>query len=82
VVRMVLGQGLTLGAAGVAAGLVVSLFACRALTSATWFFSFDRINPLIFVAIPLPLLAATALAAWAPARRASRVDPMRALRDE
>jgi macrolide transport system ATP-binding/permease protein len=82
VVRMVLRQGLTLGLAGIAAGLVVSLFACRAMTSATWFFSFDRVNPLIFAAIPLPLLAATALAAWAPARRASRVDPIRALRDE
>ena len=82
VIRMVLRQGLTLGAAGVAAGLVVSLFACRAMTSATWFFSFDRVNPAIFVAIPTVLLAVTALAAWAPARRASRVDPMRALRDE
>lgn len=79
---MVLRQGLTLGAAGVAAGLVVSLFACRAMTSATWFFSFDRVNPLIFAAIPMLLLAVTALAAWAPARRASRVDPIRALRDE
>jgi len=82
VVRMVLRKGLSLGLAGIAAGLVVSLFACRAMTSATWFFSFDRVNPLIFVAIPLPLLAATALAAWAPARRASRIDPIRALRDE
>jgi len=34
------------------------------------------------VAIAVPLLAITGLAAWAPARRASLVDPMRALRDE
>jgi ABC-type antimicrobial peptide transport system permease subunit len=82
VVRMVLGQGLTLGAAGVGAGLVVSIFACRALTSATWFFTFDRVNPLIFVAIALLLVGVTTLAAWAPARHASRIDPMTALREE
>ena len=82
VVRMVLGQGLTLGAIGVAVGVVVSVFACRALTSFTWFLSFDRVNPLMYVAIALPLLVVTTLAAWAPARRAARVDPMRALRDE
>ena len=82
VVRMVLRQGLTLGLAGVAAGLVVSLFACRTMTSATWFFSFDSVDPVIFAAIPLPLLAATVLAALAPALRAARVDPIRALRDE
>lgn len=82
VVRMVLGQGLKLGAIGIGVGVVVSVFACRALTSATWFLSFDRINPLIFVAIALPLLAITTLAAWAPARHASRIDPMRALREE
>ena len=82
VIWMVLRQGLVLGLAGVAAGLVVSLFACRAVTSATWFFSFGTINPLIFAALPMLLLAVTGLAAWAPARRASRVDPIRALRDE
>jgi predicted permease len=82
VVGMVMRQGLTLCAAGVAAGLIGSLFACRALTTATWFLTFDRVNPLIFVAIPMLLLAVTAVAALAPARRASRVDPIRALRDE
>ncbi len=82
VVWMVLGQGLKLGAIGVAVGLVVSVAACRAMTSATWFLTFDRVNPLTFAAIALLLLAITTLAAWAPARHASRIDPMRALRDE
>jgi hypothetical protein len=46
VVRMVLRQGLRLGAAGVAAGLVVSYFACRAVTSAIIsLFTFDRVDP-------------------------------------
>ena len=82
VLRMVLGQGLKLGAIGVAAGLLVSVAACRAMTSATWFLTFDRVNPLVFAAIALLLLAVTTLAAWAPARHASRIDPIRALRDE
>jgi len=82
VVRMVLKQGLQLGAAGVAAGLVLSVFACNVLTSKLWFATFDHVNQLLYALIALPLLTITALAAWAPARRASRIDPLRALRDE
>jgi predicted permease len=82
VVRMVLNQGLQLGAAGVAAGLVVSVFACNVLTSRLWVATFDHVSPLAYVAIAFPLLLITGLASWAPARRASRIDPMRALRDE
>jgi len=81
VVRMVLGQGLRLGLAGAAAGLAVAYAACRAATSALPFFV-QRVDPLIYLAIPLLLLFITALATWAPARRASRIDPLRALRAE
>jgi ABC-type antimicrobial peptide transport system permease subunit len=81
VIRMVLRQGLQLGGAGVAAGLVLSVIACSILTSRMWVATFD-VNPLLYAAIALPLLGVTLLATWAPARRASRVDPMRALRDE
>jgi len=82
VVWMVLQQGLRLGVAGVAVGLVVGFFACRAVTSADSFAPSDRFNPLILAGIALPLLAITALATWAPARRASLIDPLRTLRDE
>jgi predicted permease len=82
VVWMVLRQGLELGAVGVAVGLVVSFFVCRPITSALTFVTFERFDALIFAALPLVLLMVTALATWAPARRASLVDPMRALRDE
>jgi len=82
VVWMVLRQGLELGAAGVAVGLALSFFACRPVLSALSFVKFERVDPLIFAALPLLLLVVTALATWAPARRASLVDPMRALRDE
>ena len=82
VVGMVLRQGLRLGVAGVAAGLIVGYFACRAVTSTFSFVTFDRVDPLTLAAIAAPLLAITVLAAWAPARRASLIDPLRALRDE
>jgi len=82
VVWMVLRQGLTLGGAGAAAGLLLSFFACRVITSALWFFTFNDVNPWAFTAVPALLLIITALATWGPARRASRVDPMRALREE
>ena len=80
VVWMVLQQGLQLGLSGVAVGLVLSIFACRVATST--FVTIDRIDPLIFVVLPLTLLIVTLLATYAPARRASLIDPMCALRDE
>jgi predicted permease len=82
VVWMVLRQGLELGVAGIAVGLVVSVFACRLVTSSLSFITFERVDPLIFAVLPLLLLMVTVLATWAPARRASLIDPMRALRDE
>jgi predicted permease len=82
VVWMVLKQGLQLGAAGVAVGLAVSVFACNVMTAHLFLATFDHVNPLLYALIALPLLAITGLATWAPARRASRVDPMCALREE
>jgi predicted permease len=82
VIWMVLNQGLKLGGVGVAAGLVVSILAVRALTANLWVATFDSVSPLIYIAIALPLLVITMVATYAPARRASRIDPIRALRDE
>jgi predicted permease len=82
VVWMVLRQGLNLGFAGIAVGLVASYFACRLFTASLIFVGFEALNPLTYVLLPSLLLVVTMLAAWAPARRASLVDPMRALRDE
>ncbi len=82
VILMVLRQGFTLGLAGVVVGLVLGIFVCRLLTSALWVATFNHVNVLLFPAIALPLLVITVLAAWQPAWRASRIDPMRALREE
>jgi len=81
VIGMVLRQG-RLGLAGVGAGLAAAFYICPLITSRLSFFEFNRVDPLIFVAIPLVLLIITMLAAWAPAQRASRVDPLTSLRDE
>jgi predicted permease len=82
VVRMILRQGLVLGSMGVAVGLVVSFFVCRVVMTAAWVASFDHLNYALFPAIAIPLVLITLAATYAPARRASLVDPMRALRDE
>ena len=82
VVWMVLRQGLRLGMAGVAVGMVASYFACRTAIGIFSVVKFNRLDPLVFVVVPLLLLIVTVLATWAPARRASRVDPMLTLRDE
>ncbi|MGO9231007.1 MAG: ABC transporter permease [Bryobacteraceae bacterium] len=82
VVWMVLRQGLQLGLAGIAAGLVASFFACHSVVAIFSIVKFNRLDPLVFFALPLLLLMVTGLATWAPARRASLIDPMRALHDE
>lgn len=79
VVRMVLRQGLRLALAGLAIGLVASLGAEKAVMAI--FGSTER-DALAYVLVAPALLAVTMLAAWVPARRASRVDPIRTLRYE
>jgi ABC-type antimicrobial peptide transport system permease subunit len=81
VLRMVLRQGLVLGSLGAGAGLIVSFFACRAMTSSLWILA-GHMNYALLPAVAVPLLLVTLLAAYVPARRASLIDPMRALRDE
>ncbi|MBZ5696633.1 MAG: ABC transporter permease [Acidobacteriia bacterium] len=80
VLLLVLSQGLKLAILGLAVGLLVSLVLTRALS--TVLFGVSPADPLTFVAVVGVLVAAVLLACWIPARRASRVDPMVALRYE
>jgi predicted permease len=80
VVRLVLREGLTLTVAGVVLGLGLALAAGRVVASLLY--QVSPADPLVFVLAPLLLAAAAMLAAFVPARRATRVAPASALRGE
>ena len=80
VLRLVLGRAATLIGAGTCLGLVGSVLLVRLITKLL--FGTSPLDPLTFAAVPV-LLAAVALAAsYIPARRATKVDPLVALRYE
>jgi ABC-type antimicrobial peptide transport system permease subunit len=78
--RMVMRQGLTVVAAGVVAGLLAAGALTRLMDALL--FEITATDPITFAVVPLILLAVGAFAAWLPARRASRVSPLEALRAE
>jgi macrolide transport system ATP-binding/permease protein len=81
VLQMILRQGLTLALSGTIVGLALGIIAARVVGS-MFILSFTGSGPLLFLMVALPLLAVSLLAAFVPARRASLIDPMRALREE
>jgi predicted permease len=78
VLRLVVGNGLTLALIGVAIGAAGSLLATRALERLV--FGVSTTDPVVFGAVALALTAVAGTAALVPALRASRVDPIVALR--
>ena len=80
VLRQVLGQALRVAMAGVLIGLVVAVPATRYLRSQLY--GVDPNDPLTLVAVLLILAGTAVAAAFAPARRATRVDPVEALRSD
>jgi len=80
ILRLVLGQGMKLAGIGVAAGLLISLAMSRVLRGEL--FHVSAVDPLTFALMAAALIAAALLASYIPARRATRVDPMVALRYE
>ena len=80
VLRLIIGEGMTVAAAGIAAGLATSLALSRALKSLVFEVPVD--DPATFSSVAIVLTLVALLACAIPARRASRVDPMVALREE
>jgi predicted permease len=75
---MVLMQGMRLALIGVAVGLAAAFGLTRLIAS--FLFGVEALDPLVFVGAPLVLAAVSLLAVWFPARRASQVQPLAALR--
>jgi predicted permease len=78
--RMVLREALLLGAVGVAVGLAGALLLSRVIAS--MLFSLSPRDPATLGGVAVLLLATALLASYVPARRATRVDPVIALRSE
>ena len=79
ILTLVLKQGLLTAGVGIVIGLVGSALASRFMQ--TMLFGVGRHDPAIFAGVTLALFAVAAAACYIPARRATRVDPMVALRD-
>lgn len=80
VFRIVVGQGLKLALVGVVIGLGLSFLATRLLEKLL--FGVSTIDPVTYILIPLILTGVALAACLIPARRATRIDPMIALRNE
>jgi len=78
--RTVMRQGMWLTAAGVLVGVAGALALTRTIKSLL--FEVSATDPVVFTSIPLLLVFVSLLACYTPARRATRVDPLLALRDE
>jgi putative ABC transport system permease protein len=78
--KLVLKQGLRLTACGVAIGLATAVGLAQLMQALLY--GVGTLDPLTFIGTPILLIAVAALASYFPARRATRVDPMTALRYE
>jgi putative ABC transport system permease protein len=78
IIMMILRDGTLLAAAGIVIGALAALWLTRFLRSLL--FGIQATDPLTYVAVALILVSLAVLASYVPARRATRVDPLIALR--
>jgi ABC-type antimicrobial peptide transport system permease subunit len=80
VIKTAVAPGIFLSIAGIAAGLILALFATRLLKSLIW--GVTATDPITFLSVALLLIAIAALSSALPALRLTRLDPAQTLRDE
>ncbi len=80
ILNLVLGQGLRLASIGVGVGLIASIVVAQTMKSLLY--DVSTVDPLIFAGVSLLLIVVALFACYAPARRATRTDPMICLRSE
>lgn len=80
VLSLVLGEGARLSALGIAIGVVLAIAVARTFES--FLFGVEKLDPLTLASVVVVAAAAGLLATYLPARRASRIDPIRTLRQE
>jgi putative ABC transport system permease protein len=80
VLRLVVGQGLAVTGIGLVIGTIASFLLAGVMSSLLY--GVQPTDPLTFIGVAGILLVAATVATWLPARRASRIDPMVALRNE
>lgn len=80
ILRLVVGQGLRVAAAGAGVGVVGALLLTRLMSGLLY--GVGATDPGTFIAVTLLLCAVAIVACYIPARRATRIDPLKALRSE
>jgi putative ABC transport system permease protein len=80
IVRLIVGQGLSLSGAGIMVGIVAAIAVTRVMSSLL--VGVSATDPVTFATIAIGFAIVAGIAAWIPARRAAALDPQAALRDE
>ena len=80
VLRMIMGEGSIMLVSGIAIGLLLAMATAKILSGILY--GVGALDPIAFTVAPLVLTIAALIATWLPARRATQVDPVQALRAE
>jgi putative ABC transport system permease protein len=80
IVKLIVRGGASLALLGISAGTIAAVFLTRIMASLLY--GVGTLDPVSFAAVPLMLAAIALFASWVPARRASAMDPVLALRSE